>query len=97
VDVEHAVESSCQNRLDVEKYDLGLKLGDTLVFQLAGDRETTTSRYTYRQDVFFFNTPESHTNLVTAGRARDFLFLFTVQSGDVDGLSVGHHEVPDSC
>ena len=30
VDVEHAVESGCQDRLDVEQYDLSLELGDAV-------------------------------------------------------------------
>jgi hypothetical protein len=30
VDVEHAVESGCKDRLDVKKYDLGLELRDTV-------------------------------------------------------------------
>jgi hypothetical protein len=30
VDVKHAVESGCEDRLDVKEYDLGLELGDAV-------------------------------------------------------------------
>jgi hypothetical protein len=87
VDVQNTVESGCHDGLDVEKDNLGLECGDAVNGSL-GRAEHETG-----EDVFFFDTTDADTDLVTACSTGDFVFLLSVQGGDVNRLSVGHHEV----
>jgi hypothetical protein len=87
VNVQNAVETSRQDGLDVQKHDLSLERGDTVNGSLGRAQHETG------EDVFFFNTTDTDANLVSACGTRDFIFLLSVQGGDVDRLSVGHHEV----
>lgn len=71
--VHDTVETGGENRLDVEENDLGLKCGDTV------DRAARRAQHETGHDIFFFDTLDTQTNLVTAHGVRNFVFGLAVE------------------
>jgi hypothetical protein len=71
--VHDTVETGGENGLDVEKDNLCLERGDTV------DRTARRAQHETGHDVFFFDTLDTQTNLVTAHGVGNFVFGFAVE------------------
>ena len=65
VDVEHAVESGCEDGLDIEEDDLGLEGGDAV------DGALGRAQHVAGEDVLLLDAAEADADLVAAGGAGD--------------------------
>jgi hypothetical protein len=71
--VHDTVETGGENGLDVEKDDLCLKCGNTV------DGAARRAKHETGHDIFFFDTLDTQTDLVTAHGVGDFVFGLTVE------------------
>ena len=87
VHVQHAVEASRQDTLELEQHDLGLERAHAV------DGPLRAAEHEAGEDVLLLDAAQPHAHLVAAGGAGDLVLGLAVEGADLDGLAVRHHEV----